>query len=345
MSATELAGVAITRTPQEDDRLAVLYRYHLLDTPPSEDFDFLTELAAKVCDAPYAFITLVDRERVWVKSFTGLPTDAFAREQCYCSLAILSDQDSTDIPDLTLDPRTANMRLTREAPHLRMYSSVVLRSSDGYALGTLCVMDTQPHALGDDARRMLARLGRQVMALIESRANERALQVSVQELNKLATTDELTGLCNRRAMLERLTLEAARAKRYRTLLSAVMIDLDFFKRVNDRHGHASGDLVLANVGAMVKASVRSSDIAGRYGGEEMCVILPETGLAGACKFAETLRIRLASIDHGVAGLAPVTASLGVAVIDHTSGDAASLLRQADEALYRAKHSGRNRVEC
>ena len=344
MSATDLASTSMPRPADEEDRLAALHRYKLLDTPSSDDFTFLTELAAKVCDVPYSYISLVDRDRVWVKSYTGVKADAFARDNCYCSLAILSD-DATYIPDLGADPRTASRPMHVGEQQLRMYSSVPLKSSDGYPLGTLCVFDTKPHVLSVEQRHMLGRLARQVMALIELRANEQALQESMLELTKLATTDALTGLHNRRSLLERLALEASRTKRYRTRMSAVMIDLDFFKRVNDRFGHGAGDIVLANVGALIRQSVRGSDIAGRYGGEEFCVVLPETGLAGACKFAETLRIKLASLTHGGAGVGALTASLGVAVIDHTSGDAASLIKQADEALYRAKHAGRNRVEC
>jgi diguanylate cyclase (GGDEF)-like protein len=194
---------------------------------------------------------------------------------------------------------------------------------------------------------MLQRLARQVMALIELRANERALKASVHELELLATTDELTGLYNRRALLAKLKFEAARSRRFRTPLAAVMVDVDHFKRINDRHGHAAGDMVLRNLGRMLRESVRVIDIPGRYGGEELCVVLPNTPLEGACKFAQTLRLRIEAQLHELDGeLLRVTASLGVAAFDHQDiNDAASLLRHADEALYRAKRGGRNRVEC
>ena len=221
MSATETT--TIPRPADEEDRLAALHRYKLLDTPSSDDFTFLTELAAKVCAVPYSYISLVDRDRVWVKSYTGIKADAFARDNCYCSLAILSDAD-TYIPDLSRDPRTASMAVRVEGQQMAMYSSVPLKSSDGYPLGTLCVFDTVPHELSDEQRNMLQRLARQVMSLIELRANEQALQESMLELSKLATTDDLTGLHNRRALIERLGLEASRTKRYRTRMSAVMID-------------------------------------------------------------------------------------------------------------------------
>jgi diguanylate cyclase (GGDEF)-like protein len=345
MSVREQAAPAMPRPSDEEERLGVLHRYKLLEEPGSEDYTFLAELAAQAAGTPYAFVTLVDRDQVLVKAHAGLEAKSFPRDGFYCSLVVLG-QDTVDIPDLTLDPRTCGLPPTVGAPHLRMYYGVALKSSDGHSLGALCVCDTAPRTLTDEQRGTLQKVARQVMALIELRANEHALHASMLALKQLATTDELTGLHNRRSLMQRLAQEAARAKRHRSPLSAVMIDLDFFKRVNDRYGHAMGDLVLENVGRMVRESVRASDIAGRYGGEELCVLLPETGLPGACKFAEVMRLKIAGLVHaGSPGVGPLTASVGVAVIDHTVGDASTLLQQADEALYRAKHSGRNRVEC
>src|SRR5471032_3301389 len=338
--------LAIVKPPADQFRLAALHRYNVLDTPSCLDFTFLTELAAKVCDVPYSFISLVDAERVWVKSYTGLALDSLPRDQCYCSLAVLGEA-STEIADLTLDPRTASMPMTLGEPHMRMYSSVALTSSDGFAIGTLCVMDTKPGGLRAEQLATLVKLARQVMALIELRANEKALESTVRELEQLATTDELTGLHNRRSLLHRLKFETARAKRFRSPLSAVMIDLDHFKRINDEYGHAVGDQVLASVGLLLRESVRVIDVPGRYGGEELCVILPNTPVEGACKFAETLRAKIeAQLHYAGPRLLPVTASLGVGSFDHMEiSDAESLLRQADAALYRAKHAGRNRVDC
>jgi len=347
MLAAEKVHTLTTARPQADQfRLAALHRYHILDTPACEDFSFLTELATQVCGVPYAFISLVDAERVWVKACAGMQVGELPRGDSICSLAVLGDA-ITEIPDLTQDYRTARMALTVEAPHLRMYTGVALTSSDGFAIGTLCVMDTHPGRLSEAQRGMLAKLARQVMALIELRANAQTLSSTVRELELLATTDELTGLHNRRSLLHRLKFETARAKRFRAPLSAVMIDLDHFKQINDEHGHAVGDQVLANVGRLLRESVRVIDIPGRYGGEELCVILPNTPIEGACKFAETLRSKLeAQLHYAGPRLLSVTASLGVGSFDHMEiADAESLLRQADSALYRAKHAGRNRVEC
>jgi diguanylate cyclase (GGDEF)-like protein len=346
LAAEKVHPLFTAKSPADNFRIAALHRYHILDTPACEDFSFLTELAAKVCEVPYAFISLVDAERVWIKSCAGMYMGELPRGESYCSLAVLGDA-ATEIADLRLDQRTSGMRLTISEPYMRMYSSVALTSSDGFAIGTLCVLDTRPGRLSDDKRAMLAKLARQVMALIELRANEKTLEATVRELEMLATTDDLTGLHNRRSLLHRLKFETARAKRFRSPLSAVMIDLDHFKKINDEHGHAVGDQVLTSLGKLLRENVRVIDIPGRYGGEELCVILPSTPLEGACKFAETLRAKIEAQVH-YAGTLPVhvTASLGVGSFDHMDiDDAESLLRQADTALYRAKHAGRNRVEC
>ena len=346
MSAAEKTITMLYPRPADDQsRLAALYRYDALETASGDDFTFLTELAAKVCDVPYAFITLVDAERVFVKSFTGLAVDSMPRGQCYCSRAVLGDE-ATEICDLSKDARTAGMPLTTEAPYMRMYSSVPLTTSDGYAIGTLCVMHTKAGCLSTAQREMLGKLARQVMALLELRANQKALKASMDELEMLATTDELTGLHNRRSLMNRLKFEVARTRRFRTPLSAVMVDIDHFKNINDEFGHQVGDEVLAAVGRLLRENVRVIDVAGRYGGEELCILLPNTPLEGARKFAETLRSRIEAQVHSAgARVVRVTASLGIGSFNHMDiDDADMLLKQADAALCRAKANGRNRIE-
>ena len=346
--ARALPVASLPLPPDEHQRLAALHRYQLLDTPSCDDFSFLTEMAARICEVPFAFITLVDRELVWIMSHFGAPIKSIPRDQCYCSLAIMGGE-STEFVDLSADPRSACMTPLANAPLMRRYASFTLRSSDGYALGTLCVLDTRPGALSADQRRILHRLSRQVMALIELRAKERALEASLRQLEQVAATDELTGLRSRRALMERLELEVARARRYRAPLTVMMIDLDHFKQINDRHGHQAGDTVLRNVGRRVAAGVRASDLAARYGGEELCVLLPATTLDGARRLAETLRAALAGLAHGAPeqGIGKVSASFGVAELDQGEAreDGDGLLKRADQALYRAKHLGRDRVEA
>ncbi len=167
---------------------------------------------------------------------------------------------------------------------------------------------------------------------------------TVVELQRMANTDALTGLFNRRYLMARLDEELARARRYRHRLCLMVIDLDHFKQVNDSYGHPKGDEVLTTGARLIHESVRYTDIAARFGGEEFCVVLPETSMDKARHLAERVRARLEDELYIDADGLPfrVTCSIGLATCD--DGDAAALFKAADEALYAAKAAGRNRVE-
>ena len=145
-----------------------------------------------------------------------------------------------------------------------------------------------------------------------------------------------------RAASDAVKRMVAQANRSVTPLTAIMLDLDNFKQINDQFGHAKGDEVLAAVGVALRASLRASDFAGRFGGEEFLILLPETTLDGAFVTAENIRMAIAALvvpgtDH------PITASLGIADLLQHAGSADRLLREADRALYSAKAAGRNRT--
>ena len=157
-----------------------------------------------------------------------------------------------------------------------------------------------------------------------------------------AATDPLTKLPNARSVQEALIRMVAQSTRTGAPLSAIVLDLDHFKALNDRHGHQAGDEVLLRVGTTLRHGVRTSDFAGRWGGEEFVVLLPDTDHAGALQLAETIRASLEGLK--VPGVtAHITASLGVATLPDHAPDGASLIRAADRALYAAKAAGRNRV--
>jgi len=161
----------------------------------------------------------------------------------------------------------------------------------------------------------------------------------------LASIDPLTGCLNRRALVQKLDQELERASRYDFPVTILMIDLDRFKLVNDTRGHLVGDAVLRQLGELLRAEVRSVDLVARYGGEEFVVLLPNTATDGGVAFAERLRLRVERNDFA-GGLAPlaVTVSIGVATFTGTSGQTVDgLLAAVDQALYRAKHDGRNLV--
>jgi len=160
------------------------------------------------------------------------------------------------------------------------------------------------------------------------------------QLAELAATDGLTGLPNTRHLHEALPAAYSMAARTQRPLSVIMLDVDLFKAYNDEFGHPAGDDVLRRFGAVLRCMTRAHDLAARYGGEEFAVLLPATDTEAARAFAERVRDALASTSWP---LLPVTASLGVATSGTGVGDGAALLARADDALYRAKRAGRNRV--
>jgi len=161
------------------------------------------------------------------------------------------------------------------------------------------------------------------------------------ELELLSKTDALTGVANRRHVIELLEHELRQARRYDRELSLAMVDLDHFKRVNDDHGHQTGDKVLIAAVDAIRRSVRDSDVIGRYGGEEFLLLLPNTDEHGASEVAERCRRLISQARVGTIG---ITASLGVASYPNAAIDSVDdLIHSADEALYRAKESGRDRV--
>ncbi|OIR17800.1 putative diguanylate cyclase YdaM [mine drainage metagenome] len=221
---------------------------------------------------------------------------------------------------------------------LRACWSEPIRSSRGKILGTFAIYHTQPKSPElEDIERIGAAANLASIA-IENR-------YAYEELERRAYSDYLTGLANRRFFLEQAESELSRALRYDGELSILMLDIDNFKLVNDTHGHKIGDLVLKKLSDICRNTLRDVDIIGRIGGEEFAVLLPETGSTQAEEVAERLRAAIdstrVSLDSGL----PLhfTISLGVTTLFDKDINIDTLLNQADQALYQAKNSGRNRV--
>jgi len=179
-----------------------------------------------------------------------------------------------------------------------------------------------------------------VQAREDSEKSRQQLIETLRELELWATTDKLTELANRRQLEQRAETEVARAHRYNTALSLILIDLDHFKQVNDKEGHPMGDAVLVEVAKLLRRMVRTSDLPGRWGGEEFMVLVPGTNEEQALILAE--KLRKAFENHQYPSSQKITASFGVSLCKE--GDTLeTLLRKADEALYEAKRQGRNRV--
>ncbi len=201
------------------------------------------------------------------------------------------------------------------------------------------MFSTYDHAL--QRNRELARAQAEMRALNEElQGQKHQLQEANARLQALATVDGLTGLKNFRAFQERLEDEFLRARRHNLALSLILLDVDKFKLFNDGFGHPSGDEVLRGVAQLIACTVRPTDFAARYGGEEFVVILPNTDCVGSLVIAERTRSAIETVPWPQRA---ITASLGVATLEGSDHNRASLLSRADAALYRSKSHGRNRV--
>lgn len=346
----------------EQERLSALRSLNILDTPSEPAYDDLTKLAAFVCDAPMASISLIDEDRQWFKSKVGLDLPGTPRSISFCGHAINQD-DLFVVEDATKDTRFQENPLVLDTPGIRFYAGMPIISPDGFNVGTLCVLDRQPRELTEEkkvALRVLARqvashfqIRQQVEALRESHAKRmrveqklRDSQAKLREVNarlmELVTTDPLTEVKNRRAFDEQLQNLWKTSARSQSPLSLLMVDVDHFKKINDTFGHEAGDEVLKQIAKTLQHATRSTDVTARYGGEEFAILLPSTPIDAATLFAEHLRETIASLPWEGAVL---TVSIGVASDTASSSGRGicRLVQNADAALYESKRAGRNCV--
>ena len=455
----------------EQARLASLCKLDILDTPTEERFDRYTALAAAAFSVPIALISLVDAERQWFKSRHGLDAREIPRALAFCNHAIASE-DAFVVSDALRDPAFAGNPLVTGAPHVRFYAGHPIRSDDGHAVGTLCIIDSAPRQFDTAARTMLASLAAMVEAELnkEAAASARAsAKRALQELNAaltesedrlrtitnnvpvliayldhelryrfanamykewlgvrheemvgrsvrevfgddyfgereaglklalaghmssvesnvhrksrarvlsttyiphlrdgvtvgiyvlstdatasreherhlllLANADPLTALPNRRMYQEHLKAALARARRHRSGLALMYLDLDNFKHINDTLGHGAGDEVLVAFGRRIKGVLRDCDLLARLAGDEFTVVLDAVDTGDACALVASKILAALQDPFLIDGKAlAVGASIGVALA--VPGDSADALgNRADSALYAAKRAGKNR---
>ena len=307
----------------EAGRLASLNRYCVLDSGNEAQFDRITELVRLVFKVPIAAVSLVDVDRQWFKSMDGLDATETPRDVSFCAHTILS-RDALNVGDARLDPRFAGNALVTGDPHIRAYLGAPLKTPDGYNIGALCAIDSNPRAFGPADETALASFA--------------ALVVDELELRMIGQSDYLTGAKSRRAFMADLEAACALPPESRGVL--IMLDLDHFKQVNDRFGHPAGDEVLRAAAAACRGAIRRGDVLGRLGGEEFAILLRGMTIGDAMECAERVRQSVADLRVLPDPELAVTVSIGVAAL--TDGNPHASLAAADAALYCAKESGRNR---
>lgn len=344
----------------EAQRLQALHRYRILDSAREQSFEDLVTIAKAVCGTSMAAVSLIDAERQWFKSMHGIDASENLRSESMCGHAILQPQEVMVVEDARQDVRFHDNPVVVGEPHVRFYAGAPLLSSDGLPLGTLCVFDAHPQHLQPQQTEALAALSRQVMLVMELRRFALDIQQHMLEredyerllgeyhevllaqnadLTEQSRTDPLTGLPNRRALSAALEVAVQDAEGRPRRTCVALLDIDHFKRINDFQGHATGDRVLAELGALLRAHFAGAGMAARYGGEEFVVLMPDTDLVAAQLQCDFLRMAVGELPLGF----PVTVSIGVAA--HRAGESTdATVQRADEALYRAKANGRNRVE-
>jgi diguanylate cyclase (GGDEF)-like protein len=311
----------------ETQRLRALQGLCVLDTLPEERFDRITRLAARLFEVPIALVSLVDRDRQWFKSRQGLDAPETGRDVSFCGHAILRAAPLI-VPDSLADPRFAGNPLVTGGPGVRFYAGHPVHAPDGSRVGTLCLIDRRPREFSAEDAAALADLAQMV---------DRELA-----LVTLATIDELTHLSNRRGLTDIASRVLALCRRQGVPATLVAIDLDGFKQINDRCGHAAGDVVLQKFADLLLKHFRDSDVIGRLGGDEFCVL---AGGATAAQVQASLERLQAGFGHSALGKAhPGLAwSAGIVEFDPASSlDLDALLEAADQRMYRAKCDGRGR---
>lgn len=309
------------RAADEPERLETLHTLGLLDTAPEEAYDCITRLARRIFDVPMALITLVDENRQWFKSESGLGVRETDRRDSFCAHAI-ADDDLMVVPDTHADERFATNPLVCEEPNIRFYAGVPLHV-DHHRVGTLCILDRKQRSLTDREAGILMDLA----AVVER---------EIRTL-RMAMVDELTGLANRRGFLALAGQMLPVIERSASPASLVFVDLDGFKAVNDQLGHAVGDKALIAMAEAMRKTFRAADVTGRLSGDEFVALLPDATPDQAEVSVKRLRGNVAALDP-MPDTEALAFSAGVVGYDkrrHTSVDA--LLREADETMYRNKN--------
>jgi len=316
-------------------------------TDPVKTYNSIVSNSKELLQSERASLMILDESanQLILKAASGLAADLQSVAAVRVGEGISGEVIHTGKPVMVTDLRIAGRKA---APPERRYKTNSFISYPimigGRKVGVLNVTDKSGGGVYDEVDLSLLQIiGPQVaLALERAEWQERAT-----EFQLMSITDSLTGLTNRRYLEERLAEELNRSKRYEYPMSFLMIDIDDFKAYNDTNGHQAGDVALQITAHCLKGALRAVDVASRYGGEEFCILLPQTGVAEAGVIAERIRQRVSTTEfpHGKAqALGHVTISVGVSTFTKNIDSPENIIAAADRALYQAKRQGKDRIE-
>lgn len=307
---------------EEQRRLASLHSLHLLDTPAETRFDRITSLAQRLFKMPMALITLVDRERQWFKSSAGMPGSETPRSESFCTHAI-QDNRVMVVEDATRDGRVQNLKAVTGPDHIRFYAGYPLQAPDGSRLGTLCILDTQPHALEDHQLDILQTLGQMVEMEMAGDAE--------------TTLDSVTGVFTRPAFEYRAHPFLELARRLNTGVALLLFKLQGYNKAPDQQAISEGDQgVLARFAELLGQTFRHSDLVGRYSDDEFALLVLESEDYRLDRLAERLNRALSRIEAEVDQPLKLDVCIGQAVmLPGDIADLQSLMAQAEQEVLTA----------
>ncbi|MDA8424255.1 MAG: sensor domain-containing diguanylate cyclase [Nitrospiraceae bacterium] len=360
----------------EPDRLSILLKVGMrLAAERNLDrlLDMIIEETTAVMNAERSSLFLIDGDtgEMWAKIAQGVDV---VEIRFLVGVGIAGTVGKTgeiiNIPDAYADPRFNPEFDKKTGYRTRSILCVPLQNIVGETIGAIQVLNKKSGMFGKDDEALLTALAAQASVAIDNadlykklnelnlsleskvkertselvRANER-LSALNKELEEISITDSLTQVFNRQYFMDRIKQEVKRSHRYGTHVSLLMLDIDYFKKVNDTYGHQAGDSVLAGVAGLIKDGLRDTDLFARYGGEEFCLLAMAMDQAGAELLAERLRKKVESAEFVPGGNSlKVTVSIGVSAwMPEIKENFEELVRRADSALYSAKQEGRNRI--
>lgn len=305
----------------EAERLAALRDSGLIEADLRPTCDRITRLAKRLFSVPMAMVNLVGEHTVLVKSADGTSAATQPRNISFCGHTILSSS-ALVVPDTLKDERFADNPLVTDDTPVRFYAGYPLSLANGVVVGALCLMDDQPRQFSAQDIASLHDLA--ALAEVEFAAVNSAI------------TDELTGLYNRRGFHHLATWGINSARRRAEPLTLAWLDLDRFKQINDRYGHADGDAALVAMADLLKATFREADVLARYGGDEFAILFTNSDEKGAWIAMQFLTEQAAVWNENAQHPWSLSFSWGVSEFDHDRDDLHSWLRTADEKMYSMK---------